>query len=623
MPVSRNTHLLLRDFKRRLANHPLRFFPMAEAWRTYSFEKAKHDARAGLNVTMLAVPQAAAFATLAQLPLVFGMLCAIVSPLVSPFFSGSKHTSLGPTNATAFMMFSFFAANPNLLHRESELVPLLVLMAGIFLIVGAMLKVADLLQYISRSVLVGYICGAAVLIIANQVKDVFGISQAMPADASRTFVRLVVETTKAIPATHWPTLLIAVTSFAGYFVLQRWKRHWPNFSIVLISVSATFGSMIHWGPQHWRAVAHFKTFTLHDLVPAFPKLSGEALFGDISMLIGVSAAVAFLAALENSLMAKTISSRSGDNADVNQDMFAVGLSNLASAFAGGMPASGSLTRSTLNFESGARTRFSSWFAGIYILIAVIAIALSPRIGLPLIDFVPKSALAALIIALSFALFNLKHIRICLRSTGDDAAVLITTFIATLLAPLHVAIFIGVAISITLFLRKASKPHLVEYEFSDAGELREMGEKRRRPIPSISIVHVEGDLFFGAAELFRTQIQRIVSDPSLKIIVLRLKNARHLDATSVMALEDMIRFMREHDRHIIISGATRDVYRVLKLSGVLATVQEGCDRAKGESNVFLTRPSNPNLSTRDALKRAQQLLGDQKADVRIFYDPSKA
>jgi SulP family sulfate permease len=345
-------------------------------------------------------------------------------------------------------------------------------------------------------------------------------------------------------------------------------------------------------------------------------------FNDISALLGVAFAIAFLASLENTLMAKALASRSGDHSDVNQDMFSVGIANIASAFAGGMPASGSLTRSLLNFESGARTRFASFFSGVYSLGFAVLIASSVRWGVPLIDYVPKAALAALVIALSLSLFNVRSIRICLNSTGDDAMVLITTFVATMLAPLHVAIFIGVALSISLFLRKASRPYLVEYEFSDEGELREMGEKRQRPIPAISIVHVEGDLFFGAAELFRTQIQRTVSDPAIQVIILRLKNARHLDATSVMALEDLIRFMRGKGLHLIISGAPREVYRVLKKSGVLVTLQEGCDRKAGESNLFITNPRNPNLSTRGALKRAQQLLGTDKADIRIFYDPNQ-
>jgi len=90
----------------------------------------------------------------------------------------------------------------------------------------------------------------------------------------------------------------------------------------------------------------------------------------------------------------------------------------------------------------------------------------------------------------------------------------------------------------------------------------------------------------------------------------------------MALEDLIRFMRGKGLHLLISGATREVYKVLKKSGILETLQEGCDRKEGESNLFLHFPSNPNLSTRDALRRAQQLLGTEKADIRIFYDPSQ-
>jgi SulP family sulfate permease len=251
------------------------------------------------------------------------------------------------------------------------------------------------------------------------------------------------------------------------------------------------------------------------------------------------------------------------------------------------------------------------------------IAISPSWGVPLIDFVPKAALGALIIGQAFSLFNVRNIRICLRSTPDDAAVLIATLGATLIAPLDTAIFLGVAVSIVLFLRKASRPQLVEYNASDAGDLSEIHAKKDRNNPSISIVHVEGDLFFGATEIFRSQIQRVTSDPSLKVIILRLKNARHLDATSVMALSELINFVRAQKRHLLISGCPRSVYRVLKNSGVLAVLQEGCDRSAGESNIFPESPSNPNLSTRGAIKRAQQILGTNKADVLIFVDQEKA
>jgi sulfate permease, SulP family len=484
------------------------------------------------------------------------------------------------------------------------------------------LRVADLLQYVSRSVLVGYISGAAVLIVANQLKPLLGLESQISNEASSTFVGLLFGLARALPMTSWATLVVGLATLLVFYLLRKWRPAWPAFAISLLVSSLVFGILIHSGKAPFEGVHTFKTFGMKELMPGFPNVVRAEIFSDISALLSIAFAMAFLASLENSLMAKTLASITGDRSDVNQDMFAVGMANLASAVTGGMPASGSLTRSMLNHDSGARTRFASLLSGLYTMGFAALIAASVGWGVPLIDYLPKAALAALVIALSLSLFNVRHIRICLLSTSDDAAVLIITFIATLLAPLHVAIFIGVTISITLFLRKASRPHLVEYDFNEAGELREMGEKRQRPIPAISIVHVEGDLFFGAAELFRTQIQRTVSDPAIRIIILRLKNARHLDATSVMALEDLILFMRSKGLHLIVSGATRDVYRVLKKSGILVTLQEGCDRSAGESNIFLTNPQNPNLSTRAALKRAQQFLGTEKAEIRIFFDPSQ-
>lgn len=619
MKVFRRIAKAGRKLRAHVAEEHVTLFPFVGSLRRYDLHKLRHDSRAALNVTLLAVSQAIAFASIAGLPVVYGVICTAVAALIAPLFSGSRHTIMGPTNATAFMLFSFFSVNPDLSGRPHELVPLLVLMVGLFATAGALLRVADLMQFVSRSVLVGYISGAAVLIVANQTTHLLGVEPWLDKNIS-SFVGLVIGLIRALPHTDWVSVLIGGATLLIYYVLLKWKPAWPVFALALLLSSAIFGSLIRFKVPPFSNEATFKTFGLGELMPRVPQLFREGIFDDISALLLVSLALAFLATLENTLMSKALASRSGDHADVNQDMFSVGMANIASAVAGGMPASGSLTRSSLNFESGALSRFASLFSGVYSLLFAVIIAASVGWGVPLIDFIPKAALAALVIALSFSLFSPRNIRICLRSTNDDAVVLVVTFIVTLLAPLHVAIFIGVAVSISLFLRKASKPHLVEYEFSDQGELREMGEKRKRPIPAISIVHVEGDLFFGAAELFRTQIQRTVSDPAIQVIILRLKNARHLDATSVMALEDLIRYMRQKGLHLLVSGATKDVYRVLKRSGVLVTLQEGCDRRAGETNLFLSNPRNPNLSTRGALKRAQQLLGTEKADIRIFYDP---
>jgi len=376
---------------------------------------------------------------------------------------------------------------------------------------------------------------------------------------------------------QWQPLLLGVITLALYLILMRKLPMLPNFAICLALSSCLA----------------------------------------LSILLSIAFAIAFLASLENTVMSKSLGSKTGERPDVNQDMFSVGMANIACSLLAPMPASGSLTRSALNSESGAKSRFSSIYNALFCLIGFFILY-----KLPIVQNIPKATLAALVVGIAISLIKWKNIRICLNSTRDDAIVVFITFVATLITRLDTAIYIGVALSISLFLRKASRPHLVEYEVSDDGDLRELNTKNARPNPAISIVHVEGELYFGAADLFRTQVQRTASDPNLKVIILRLKNARHLDATSVLALDALIVHMRKQGRHVIISGATRDVYLVLKHSGVLETILNGCDRSQGETNLFFTSPSNPNLSTRDALLRAQELLGTDKADIKIFYDPSQ-
>jgi SulP family sulfate permease len=605
-----------RSFQEWIAENPLQLFPFPASLKGYSRETAKFDLKASLNVALLAIPQGMAYAAIAELPILYGIICSAVASIVAPLFASSRQTILGPTNATSLMVFSFFAAQGLAMEEKLTLMPLLVLMVGIMCLIGALLKAADLLQYISQSVLVGYITGAAMLIMMNQGKHLLGVADTV--ESASNFFGMLDGLLTVSSSFLWQPALLGGSTLLIYFLLSRFLPALPNFALTLFLVALGSAIAANFSPGWAETVPNFKAYALNDLQPKFPTASENGIFNDISTLMSVALAIAFLASLENTVMSKSIASRTGQRSEINQDMLSVGMANIASAFTAAMPASGSLTRSALNYESKARTGVASLLCGFFCLIAVFAFAfMTPN---P-VSFVPKTALAALVVAVAASLIKWKNIRICLLSTPDDAVVLIITFVTALIAPLYVAIFFGVALSIFLFLRKVSKPHLVEYEISDDGELRELDNKKARPIPAISIVHVEGALFFGASELFRTQVQRLVVDPNLKVIILRLKNAHHLDATSVMAMRDLIQFVRSQGRHLIVSGATRDVYKVLKSSGVLETLQKGCRREEGETNLFFYAPSNPNISTRDALIRAQDLLGTKKADVKIFYDPS--
>ena len=579
-------------------------FPLRRAFLGYGKRTATADFKAGATVAMLAIPQGMAYALIAGLPLHYGITSSAIAALIGPMLSSSRHTILGPTNATAFMIFSYFAAYPQL-DRLTHM-PLLVFMTAALLLAGAFLRVADLTQYISRTVIIAYVTGAALLITASQLPSALGITVEALNDGMQPAITLpghIYRVLRALPASDWASVACAAATLAIYLTLKKWRPRWPSFSITLVAVSLVFWLLAGFGVH----ATTFKdaAFSWRELLPVFPDFVSAEALTDSSRLFGLAMALAFLATMETSVMSRTLAGRGGHRVDQNQDMLGLGAANLACAYLSGMPASGSLTRSALNYLSGARTVIASMWSGLFCLGGALTLGAA-------VAHVPRAALAMLVICVAVSLFNARHIRICMQATNSDAVVFLVTLAATCMMPLHVAIFLGVAVSVILYLRKASQPQLVEYSFNEEGNLAEASKGRQHP--SISIVHVEGELFFGAAELFRTQVQRTFADPNLRIIILRLKNARHLDATSVLALEELLRVLRADDRHLIISGASKDVYRVLKNSGLVDVV--------GRDNIFLASPANPNLSTRSALKRAQDILGIKDADVRIYFDPTK-
>jgi sulfate permease, SulP family len=581
-----------------IANGEIDFFPIRRHLTHYNRVKALADTRAGVNVALLAFPQAMAYSMIAGLPLQYGVYCAAVAPIVAALFASSRLTMVGPSNATAVMVMSVYMGQEG--YDRVASLSLLVFMVGVFLIIGSFLKFATLTQYVSRSVVIGYITAAAFLIVANQAHHVLGYSIYDEFGDTSTFFSVVVATVRKLGNTDGITLALTLFTLLVYFYISRKYPHLPQVAVTLV-VCAFVGT----------ALMGVKSIDLETVQPipfgswhiTPPTMS----FAWFRQLASGAAALAFLAALENTFMAKTLANRTGEALDVNQEMFALGVANVASGFFSGMPASGSPSRSSLNWSSGAMTPVAAIISGVICLVA------APTIGF-LVKFVPLSSLAVVVIITAFGLIDFQTIQFSLRATKSDAAVLLTTFVAALLVPLDFAIFLGVGISIVLFLRKASVPQLAEYTFNESGELAELREGGYRQDSHISIIHVEGELFFGAADLFRDQIRRLCSDTNLRVIILRLKNARHLDATSVMALAELIKYLRETDRHLIISGASLDVFRVLRNSGLLEIL--------GKDNFFKAYTSNPNLSTRNALIRARQLIGQEHAEVRIFFDQSQ-
>ncbi len=575
----------------------LDFFPLRKSLAGYQRDFKGHlsgDTRAGVNVALLAFPQGMAYALIAGLPIEYGIYGSAVAAMVAPIFAKSHYITLGPTNATSVMLLSAFAslgiAGPQML----SLVPLLILMVGLFVVIGAYFKVANFVQYISRSVITGYITAAALLIIANQLPKALGLS--LPRKGA-TFYDSLTLISSHIDTLHWTTVGISLATMALYILLNRCCKTLPNVAICLIAISASSALLL--GPT--ANVALLSGINAADWSLQLPSLA----WSDIQLLASPALAIALLCILEGISIGKSLAAKTGARLNGNQAMFSIGMANIGCAFFSGMPASGSLTRSSLSAISGGRSVLASFISGVIVFIGAYVLG-------PYTKFIPQSALAVLVIAIGISLLNKHAIRIVTRATKSDAFVFVTTFFSGLIMPLDSAIYIGVGISIVLFLKKVARPEMVEYAFNKEGHLAEMNTAEQRGTPEVSIVHIEGELFFGAADLFQDQMRRICEDPNLKIVVLKMRNAHNMDATAVMALEELLRYMAEKDRYLILSEVKSDLIRVLKNSGLYDIIEA--------RNIFTDEPSNPTLSTANALKRAKDHLGDDTANVSIYVDP---
>jgi|TARA_B110000908_G_scaffold40758_1_gene49452 SulP family sulfate permease len=575
----------------------LDFFPLRKSLSGYQNDFKGHlvgDTRAGFNVALLAFPQGMAYALIAGLPIQYGIYGSAIAAMVAPIFAKSHYITLGPTNATSVMLLSAFASLGIAGTQMLSLVPLLILMVGLFVVVGAYFKVANFVQYISRSVITGYITAAALLIIANQIPKALGLS--LPRKGA-TFYDSITLIASSIETVHWITVGISLVTVVLYVWLDRFFKALPNVAICLVTLSLLAALTV----GHDTGVAFLSGINAADWSFQAPALS----LANIQLLASPALAIALLCILEGISIGKSLAAKTGARLNANQAMFSIGMANISCAFFSGMPASGSLTRSSLSATSGGRSVLASYISGAIVFIGAFVLG-------PYTRFIPQSTLAVLVIAIGISLLNKHAIRIVTRSTKSDAIVFGSTFISGLLMPLDMAIYIGVGISIILFLKKVARPEMIEYAFNQEGYLAEVETPEQRSTPEVSIVHVEGELFFGAADLFRDQMRRICEDPNLKIVVLKMRNAHNMDATAVMALEELLLYMAEKKRYLILSEVKTDLIRVLKNSGIYDTIEA--------RNIFTDEPSNPTLSTAKALKRAKIHLGDTLANVSIYIDP---
>jgi SulP family sulfate permease len=577
-------------------------FPFVRELRHYSWASFRADLLAGATLTLVSIPQAIGFALIFGLPPTPVITSVMIGGFVGSLFFSSRHHVFGPTTSVSLIVASTLATAGASGLQSLQLAAFLAFLIGVIQVGAGLLNFGSVTRFISRSVVVAYTTAIGVLLMASQLHNWLGFSS--PPGAR--FLRQLGEVVTALAHNQvslW-SVAIGLVTLAIFQIVKRFRPTWPE-ALVGLSVLGVATRLLALAYPHLPFRLVQDEGALSVIVPAFAGLpSWREHLPQLTHLANSAAAIAIIGMLEATAITKTLAARSGQHLDPNQELLGMGAGNIACALFGVTPGSSSFTRSAVNYQSGAATQLSSMLSSVIVLLILLFVT-------PIFNYIPIPALAAHLIRVGYNLINRPQLRLAWSATRSDAAVLLTTFATALFVNLEAAIYIGIGVALVLFLRKTGTPTLVEYSFTDAGQLKALPASASRPNPQISIIHVEGELFFGAADLFQNEVRRQAEDENIRVFILRMKNARHLDASTVMALESLLDYLRQTKRHLLISGCEPDVVGVLRNSGLLAQL--------GRENVFPADPANPTFSTRNALLRAQQLLGQQRADVRVFYE----
>ena len=560
----------------------------------------QRDLRAGINVSLLAIPQGMAYALIAGLPLYFGLLASGIAAFLGGVLGGGRFITLGPTNATAVLLFGVFAQmemvapNGMLVSDALLILPSILLCTGLILIGAGTLKVSFLTKFISRTVITGYITAAALLIISNQVRSVIGMENPYPPGSN--FFQSLIHIFKNIADNSSASIFLSFFTGITYIILNIKFNALPNVAISLVLGSIMGQYLIRNGYK----VPCLQSFNSNYIPLSLPNF--ELSISNWEIIFQTSIALALLCLIEGLSIGKSLASRSGKRIKSDREALSFGVANIGCAFLSGMPASGSLTRSSLNVNSNAKSGFSNIITGSLVLIGFFNLG-------NLVHVIPVSALATLVVFIGISLIKKNQLITAIRSSRSDAVTFAVTFLVGLMFSLQLAIFVGVLTSLLLFLKKVAEPEMIEHGYNEQGEIFQISNKSKNSEPEVSIVHVEGELFFAAADLFYEQIRRVGEKRNIKVLILKLLNAHHLDGTSVLALEELLDYYKEKNCNILLCEVRKDAIRILRNSGVLSRINR--------QNIFPHIRSNPTLSTAKAIKRAKYLLSHNEAKVTIY------
>lgn len=513
------------------------------------------DLIAGVTVGAMLIPQSMAYAELAGLPPETGFY-AVLGPLVLYALVGtSRHLGVGPEPGTAILAATgvgvIAAGDP---ARYLALMAGLALAVGVLGVLGSVARLGFIASVLSKPVLVGYITGVGLTLLSSQLAAFTGA----PIEADRFFPR-VAELVGNLGAVHLPTLAVGAGSLLLVGVLRRTLPQAPG---ALVAVGAA--TLLVWllpGPS--------AVVPLVGAVPqGFPAPSLPALtVADLGALIPVAAGVLLVGFTDNVLTARSIAARHGYRIDPNQELFALGLTNLSAGALQGFPVSSSASRTAVPASLGSRTQVVSLVA------AVLVVATLLFLG-PLLAQVPRAALAAVIVAAAVAIIDVPGYRALWRVSRPEALLAVAAALGVIVLDVLSGVLIAVLLSILVALGRMARPH--DAVLGDRPELDGWVEVEAHPgariEPGLLVYRFDAPLFFLNSDRFRTRVlETLERNPGKEDwLVLDFEGVGDLDATALDTLTELTQALADLGlQRVAVARANAGVMARLRRMQLLA------------------------------------------------------
>ncbi|OUC11661.1 MAG: sodium-independent anion transporter [Alkalinema sp. CACIAM 70d] len=565
-----------------LLQHPVfrQYLPVLNWLPRYRRQDLVGDLTAGIVVTSLLVPQSMAYALLAGLPPHIGLYASLLPPMLYPLFGTSPMLAVGPVAVDSLMVAT---AISKLAPQGSAdyllLATLLAFLVGAIELLLGVFRLGFLVNFLSRSVISGFISGAALIIGLSQVKHLLGLK--IP--HTETFVELLHLLIGKLHQVNWSTLGLGLASLAillycgNPLVKQLKRRGWHDQTILPLSKGApllvvVLGTIVVWA---FRLDQTLGIKVVGEIPAGLPSLQWPIVSGSsLQTLLPVALMISLVAYMEGFGSAQALASKRREKVDANQELIALGMANWGAALAGGYPVTGGLSRSVVNFSAGANTGLASILTAIFVTITVMFLT-------SLFYFLPQTCLAAIIIMAVYKLVDFATLRRMWSYDKADAIAWLITFTAVLGVGVEKGVVFGALVALALHLWRTSRPHIAIV--GRLGQTEHFRNVLRHPVTTCSTVlavRMDASLYFANARFLEDFLLKTIADrPTVNTVLLVCSAINLIDASALEVLENLVAEWKQAGIQFYMSDVKGPVMDKLEKVGFVDYV--------GRDHFFLT------------------------------------